>query len=155
MITRRVPAPRLLGIHPALVLAAFDSFGLGVAGYLSLVELQGNLPTCGLVSGCEQVAESQYAYIAGAPVALLGALFTLTLLSIALAWWRSGVYGLLLAHYALSLVGVMFNVYLLYLQVFVIRALCVWCLTFEVMVLMGFLVALAAYLRQPKPEVEQ
>jgi len=155
VITRRVPPRRLLGLHPALILAVLDGTALIVAGYLSAVELAGDVPSCGLVSGCEQVALSSYARIGGVPTALLGVLFTATLLVMALAWWRTEVYGLLLGHYALSLVGVLFNVYLFYLQAFVIRAMCIWCLTFEAATLLVFVVALALYVRQPKPEVEQ
>ena len=155
MITQRVPARRLLGLHPALILVVLDVLGLAIASYLSAVELNGGVPTCGLVSGCEQVALSQYARIASVPVAALGVLFTLALLFLALSWWRTGVYGLLLGHYGLSLVGVLFNVYLLYLQIFVIRALCIWCLSFESVTFLAFLVALVVYLRQPKPEVER
>jgi uncharacterized membrane protein len=155
VITQRVPARRLFGLHPALGLAFLDLAALIVAGYLSVVELLGGLPTCGLVGGCEQVALSEYARIGGIPVAVLGVLFTGTLLIIALAWWRSDIYGLLLGHYGLSLVGVLFNVYLFYLQAFVIRAMCIWCLTFEAATLLAFVDALVLYLRQPKPEVEQ
>jgi uncharacterized membrane protein len=155
VITRRVPARRLFGLHPALTLAMLDLVALMVAGYLSVVELAGVVPSCGLVHGCETVATSQYARIGGVPVALMGVLFTASLLIIALAWWRSDLYGLLLGHYGLSLVGVLFNVYLFYLQAFVIRAMCIWCLTFEAATLLAFVVALVLYLRQPKPEVEQ
>ncbi len=49
----------------------------------------------------------------------------------------------------------LFDIYLLYLQLFVIHALCIWCLTYEVAVLLPFLIALLAYVRQPKPEVDR
>lgn len=155
MITRRVPVRSLFGLHPTVILASLDGAALIVAGYLSAVELAGGVPSCGLVSGCEQVALSPYARIGGIPVALLGVMFAATLLIIALAWWRTEIYGLLLGHYGLSLVGVLFNGYLLYLQAFVIRAMCIWCLTFESATLLTFVAALVLYLRQPKPEVWQ
>jgi len=50
---------------------------------------------------------------------------------LAIAWWKTDVYGLLLGHYGLSLVGVIFDGYFLYLQVFVIKAVCIWCVTYE------------------------
>lgn len=37
---------RLRGIHPALVLATLDTIGLIVASYLSIVELQNDIPVC-------------------------------------------------------------------------------------------------------------
>ena len=69
------------------------------------------------------------------------------------AWWRTNIYGLLLAHYALSLVGVIFDGYFLYLQVFVIGAVCIWCLTYEISLLLRFLIAFFVWYRQPKPDM--
>ena len=109
VMTRRVPARTLLGVHPAIILAVLDLVGLLVAGYLSIVELNGGVPTCGPFHGCEQVALSEYARIGGVPVAVFGVLLSIVLLSLALAWWKTNIYGLLLAHYALSLVGVIFD----------------------------------------------
>ncbi len=150
-MTRRVPARKMFGVHPALILAALDTVGLLVAGYLSVVEFSGGVPTCGVIEGCEQVARSQYNNFLGIPVAVFGVLLSVVLLSLALAWWRTDIYGLLLAHYAFSLVGVIFDGYFLYLQVFVIKAVCIWCLTYEISLLLRFLIAAVVYYRQPKP----
>ena len=154
MIMRRVPARPLLGLHPAAVLAVLDVIGLLVAGYLAVVELSGGVPTCGVVSGCEEVAKSEYNNFLGIPVAVFGVVLSIALLSLALAWWRTDIYGLLLGHYALSLVGVIFDGWFLFLQVFVIQAVCIWCVTYEVSLLLRFLIALLVYVRQPKPEAE-
>jgi uncharacterized membrane protein len=154
VISKRVAARPLLGIHPAVLLAALDIVGLLVAGYLSVVELSGGVPSCGIVSGCEEVAKSQYNNFLGIPVAVFGVGLSIVLLALALAWWRTDIYGLLLGHYALSLVGVFFDGWFLYLQVFVIQAVCIWCLTYEVSLLLRFLIALLVYVRQPKPEME-
>ena len=147
----RVPARRLLGVHPAVILGVLDAIGLLVAGYLSVVELEGGVPTCGIIEGCEQVAKSEYNNFAGIPVALFGVALSIALLTLAIAWWRTDIYGLLLGHYGLSLVGVIFDGYFLYLQVFVIKAVCIWCLTYEVSLLLRFLIAFAVWYRQPKP----
>lgn len=152
MIFRRVAARPLLGVHPALILAALDIVGLIVAGYLSVVELSGGVPVCGPIKGCEEVAASEYARIGGIPVALFGVMLSVVLLTLALAWWRTNIYGLLLAHYALSMVGVIFDGYFLYLQVFVIQAVCIWCVTYEISLLLRFVVAFVVWYRQPKPE---
>lgn len=152
MITRRVPARLLLGIHPAIILAVLDVIGLLVAGYLSVVELGGGVPACGPIKGCEEVALSEYARVGGIPVAVFGVLLSVVLLGLALAWWKTDIYGLLLGHYGLSLVGVMFDGWFLYLQVFVIKAVCIWCVTYEVSLLLRFLIALLVWYRQPKPE---
>jgi uncharacterized membrane protein len=151
VITGRVPARKLLGLHPAIILAVLDTMGLVVAGYLSVVELSGGVPACGIIKGCEEVALSEYARVGGVPVAVFGVVLSVVLLALAVAWWKTDIYGLLLAHYALSLVGVIFDGYFLYLQVFVIQAVCIWCVTYEITLLLRFLIALIVWYRQPKP----
>src|SRR6478752_2558744 len=93
MLRRRVAPRMLFGVHPALVLAVLDIVGLLVAGYLSAVELGGGVPTCGPLHGCEEVALSEYARIGGVPVAVFGVLLSIVLLSLALAWWKTNIYG--------------------------------------------------------------
>ena len=148
---RRVPARPLLGMHPGLILAVLDVVGLVVAGYLSIVEIGGGVPVCGPIKGCAEVALSDYSRIGGVPVAVFGVALSVTLLILALAWWRTNIYGLLLAHYGLSLVGVVFDGYFLYLQVFVIEAVCIWCVTYEISLLLRFLIAFVVWQRQPRP----
>ncbi len=154
LLLRRVPARPLLGMHPAIILAVLDLIGLLVAGYLTVVELGGGVPVCGPIKGCEEVALSEYSRIGGVPVALFGVALSVALLALALAWWRTNIYGLLLAHYGLSLVGVIFDGYFLYLQVFVIQAVCIWCVTYEMSLLLRFLIAFIVWYRQPRPGIE-
>lgn len=152
VLTQRAPARRLFGIHPGLILAALDIVGLVIASYLSIVELAGNAPYCGPIKGCEEVALSQYSRIGGVPVAVFGVGLSLLLLTLALAWWRTDLYGLLLAHYGLSMAGVIFEIYFLYLQLFVIHAVCIWCTSYGVSLILRFVVAFIVWLRQPPPE---
>jgi uncharacterized membrane protein len=153
---RRVRAVPLLGVHPGLVLAVLDVIGLAIATYLSVVELQGGVPVCGPIHGCEEVARSQYSRIAGIPVAVYGVGLSITLLTLAIAWWRTDLYALLLAHYGLSLLGVLFEVYFLYIQIAVIRSVCVWCTSYGLSLILRFLIALVIYIRQSRagPESE-
>jgi uncharacterized membrane protein len=88
------------------------------------------------------VAQSQYSRIAGVPVAVGGVVLSLVLFSLAIAWWRNGSPALLAAHYGLSLVGVVFEGYFTYLELFVIRYVCIWCATYGISLLARFLVAL-------------
>jgi uncharacterized membrane protein len=132
-------------IHPALVLAILDLIGLSIASYLSFVELRGDLPQCGPLHGCEQVALSPYSRIGGVPVAVFGVALSLVLLTLAIAWWRTGATRLLAAHYALSLVGVTFEGYFTYLELFVIGAVCVWCAAYGLTLVARFIVALWAW----------
>ena len=139
---------RLRSIHPGWILAVLDVIGLGIAIYLSVVELGGGVPYCGPLHGCETVAQSQYARIGGVPVAVYGVGLSLVLLTLAIAWIRTDRPGLLDLHYGLSLVGVIFEVYFLTLQVFVIHAVCVWCTAYGVSLILRFLVAMAIWIRR-------
>jgi len=149
---RRAAVRPILGVHPGLILAALDIAGLAIALYLSVVELGGGVPVCGPIHGCEEVARSEYSRIAGVPVAVFGVALSLVLLSLALAWWRTDFSALLLAHYGLSLAGVLFEAYFLYLQVFVIGAVCIWCTSYGLSLILRFLVALSVWVRNRSGE---
>jgi uncharacterized membrane protein len=139
---------RLRRTHPGIILAALDVIGLVIAAYLSVVELQGDLPYCGPLKGCEVVALSEYARIGGIPVAVFGVVLSVSLLVLALAWMRSGRIELLAAHYGLSLLGVVFEVYFTYLELFVIGAVCVWCASYGLSLVARFAVALLVWRRR-------
>jgi uncharacterized membrane protein len=151
---RRVEVRPIFGVHPGLILAVLDLVGLAIASYLSIVEVGGGVPVCGPLHGCETVAQSEYSRIGGVPVAVYGVALSLILLTLAIAWWRTNLYGLLLAHYGLSLAGVIFEIYFMYIQIAVIRAVCVWCTSYGLSLILRFVIALAVWLRQPRPEGE-
>lgn len=144
---RRTTVRPILGLHPGLILAVLDVAGLAIAAYLSVVELAGGVPACGVIQGCEEVARSEYSRIAGIPVAVFGVVLSLVLLTLAIAWWRTDAYALLLAHYGLSLAGVLFEVYFTYLQVVVIDAICIWCATYGLSLVARFVIALIVWIR--------
>jgi uncharacterized membrane protein len=146
-VRRRSSVRPILGVHPGLILAVLDVIGLGIALYLSVVELGGGVPVCGPIHGCEEVARSEYSRIAGIPVAVFGVALSLVLLSLAIAWWKTDLYVLLLGHYGLSLAGVIFEAYFLYLQVFVIGAVCIWCTSYGVSLIARFVIALIVWMR--------
>ena len=149
---------RIFGLHPGLVLAVLDVIGLGIASYLSAVELTpGGTPVCSVgglhIGNCEDVARSSYSRpFAGIPVAVYGVFLSLTLLTLAIAWWRTNNYKLLLMHYGLSLVGVAFEGWFQFAQIFLIGAVCIWCETYGLSLVLRFVVALWVYLHTPKPD---
>lgn len=146
----RVHVRRLFGVHPAVILAVLDFVGLLIAAYLSVVELGGGVPACGPLRGCEEVARSEYSQIAGVPVALFGVGLSLVLLVLALAWWRTDLRALLLAHYGLSLAGVLFEVYFLYVQVAILAAVCVYYASYGLTLVLRFVIAAVVWIRQQR-----
>lgn len=97
--------------------------GLGIATYLTIVHYAGGAPVCAIAHGCETVQRSSYAKVAGVPVALTG-LFGYVAVLVSLARdgedWR-------LATAFLSLAGLGFSLWLTWVEVGVLHAICIWC----------------------------
>jgi uncharacterized membrane protein len=127
--------------------------GLFVAIYLWLHALgYGGPIKCG-TGGCETVQASPYAWLFGIPVAFYGVVGYLAMLVVALIALRPAAlpdprWTTLLA--ALATGGVLFTAYLTYLELFVIHAICRWCVGSAVIITAIWIVALAA-LRRPAP----
>jgi uncharacterized membrane protein len=85
-------------------------------------------------------------------VAVYGVFLSITLFLLAIAWWRTGNYKLLLAHYGLSLVGVAFEGWFQFAQIFLIGAVCIWCESYGISLILRFVVALWVYMRTPNPD---
>jgi uncharacterized membrane protein len=106
-----------------LALRALALAGVGVAGYLTWVHYADVAPICATGGGCERVQNSDYASLAGMPVAVLGLIGYVAILA------ASFVPGELarLATAGIALTGAGFSAYLTYLELFVIDAICQWC----------------------------
>ena len=104
--------------------------GVAVAGYLTWAHYASSAVVCVAGGGCETVQESDYTETAGVPVALLG-LIAYTLILAAVAWDSPTAR---LGAATLALVGLLFSLYLLALQLFVIDAICSWCLANDVVI---------------------
>lgn len=104
--------------------------GLLDASYLAAERLRGGEPFCPIGGGCATVQNSPFAVLLGVPVAYLGVLAYLILFALLLvSLSRVQVFGvpMRLALLAVSSIGVLFSLYLTYLQLAVIHALCFWC----------------------------
>jgi uncharacterized membrane protein len=117
---------RRLRIAAALTAAA----GVVVAGYLTWVHFDDAALVCVAGGGCETVQQSAYAEIAGIPVAALG--LGAYVLVLGLIAWDTPAARLGAA--TVALVGLLFSMYLLALQLFVIDAVCVWCMANDVVI---------------------
>ena len=132
-------------LGPAIAIGAV--IGLAIATYLLYTRLTGGIPACGGSSGCETVALSEYATLLGLPVALYGVGYSGLVLLLALAWWRTGDRCAILAVYGLGFAGLLAVGYLTYLEIFVIGAICIWCVAYAVSVVATFGLAALAVIR--------
>lgn len=111
-----------LRLRVAIGVAA--AVGLAIAAYLSITEASGELPQCiAGESGCATVATSDYADLAGVPVAYIGfGGYVLIAASALLAGDLGRAGGAFLA-----LVGFGFSAYLTFIELFEIEAICQYC----------------------------
>jgi uncharacterized membrane protein len=121
-----------------ILAAALAIAGIGVATYIAIAESGGGAPKClAGGSGCETVADSHYSHLAGINVAVLGIAGYVLLLVAALAPGDPGRFGGFLT----ALVGFGFSAYLTYLELFVIDAICQWCVASAVLMTLSLAVA--------------
>jgi len=120
------------GIARAVVLLSVA--GMAVSGYLTYARWTHSEPFCANLGGCAQVAASPYAEVRGVPVALLGLGYYTLLAGMGGLSWRWGGQRLALAIFGLALAGFLYSAYLTYLEVFVIYAVCLWCVVSALLV---------------------
>jgi uncharacterized membrane protein len=98
--------------------------GLGIASYLTYVHYAGIKPACTAGESCTKVQTSVYSKLAGVPVALIGLLGYIAILSSLLLPEGENAR---LATMAFTLIGFGFSAYLTYRELFSIHAICEWC----------------------------
>ena len=110
------------GLRAAIALLAVA--GIGIATYLTYVHYADVEAFCVAGGGgCEKVQTSEYAELAGIPVAVLGLIGYVLILG---SLWVPGDGGKL-AGAVLALSGFGFSAYLTYRELFTIDAICQWC----------------------------
>lgn len=132
------------------VIAALSVAGIAMAGYLTYTHWLEESVACGGYSGCDAVAESEYARVSGIPVAFIGLLGYVAILGMTGFWLRvDGRYGDLppLLIWGMALAGTTYSAYLTYLEFFVIEAVCLWCLASAAVMLGILLVSTVAVVR--------
>ena len=139
----------------ALALGILAFVGAAIAIYLTWTKVAGVAPICGPSGGCETVENSIYSSIGGIPVALFGLGYSAVVLATWLAWWRTDRTDLLLIPYVLGLIGTIVEAYLVFLELFVIHAICIWCAAYGVTVVLGWLggVVVMRQARRSNPQV--
>ena len=107
--------------------AIVSLIGLADAIYLTVEHVTGQSVRCTIVAGCSEVLSSQYAVVAGVPLALIGAAAYFGVFSLAtLAAFGYRIAAVLLT--PLVLLMFLVSLWLIYLQAFVIHAFCQFCL---------------------------
>ena len=123
---------------PDWVIPVLAFLGLGVAFYLTYVEVTNANAVCGPVGNCNSVQQSSYAKLFGIlPVGLLGAAGYLAILVL----WIMRKFGpssldklTALLIWGMAWFGLLFSIYLTFLEPFVIGATCAWCIASAILI---------------------
>jgi uncharacterized membrane protein len=133
----RLPHPGEGALRVALGAVALA--GLAISAYLTAVRYADENPSCVIGGGCTTVQNSEYAELAGIPVAVLGLLAYGGLLAAALL---AGPLGRALGLFT-ALVGVGFSAWLTYAELFLIEAVCLWCVVSAILMVLALVLTVA------------
>lgn len=119
-----------------IAIAVIAALGIGVATYIFIADSTSGAPSClAGGGGCETVAKSSYSHIAGINVAVFGIIgWILILATVFFANDAARLGGFLVA-----LGGFGFSIYLTYLEIWKIEAICQWCVANAVLMTIAFL----------------
>lgn len=125
--------------------------GLLVSIYMTVYKVTSNEAMCVGSSGCSEVNASRYSEVNGIPVAVLGVVGYAAILALLLLEQKSVFFqenGTMM-FFGISLVGFLFTLYLIYVEVALIKAYCPFCLTSQGVMSIIFIISVIRLVRQP------
>jgi uncharacterized membrane protein len=126
--------------------------GLLVSIYMTIYKVTNNEAMCIGSGGCSVVNASRYSEVNGIPVALIGVGGYAAILALLFVERRPGFFqenGTMLL-FGVSLVGFLFTLYLIVVEVFFIKAYCPFCLTSQAVMTIIFIFSVTRLIKQPQ-----
>ncbi len=126
--------------------------GIAVSIYMTIYKLTDNNSMCLGSGDCSVVNASRYSEVNGIPVAVIGVIGYVAILAALLLETRSRFFrenGTMLT-FGMSLTGFIFTVWLIYVEIALIKALCPFCITSQVTMTILFILAIIRLIRQPQ-----
>jgi len=133
------------------VMVALSVLGLLVAIYMTIFKLTNNESMCIGSGGCSIVNASGYSAVYGIPVALFGVVGYLSILALLYLETKPGFFqanGSMLL-FAVTLAGFLFTVWLVYVEVALIKAYCPFCITSQISMTLIFILTVIRVIKQP------
>lgn len=122
--SKKVERKKLL----VIVLLIVSFIGFVDSAYLASKHYSGAPINCSILSGCEEVATSEYATVLGIPLALVGAIYYSVVSVLLLVYLETKKYGILLSVVVGSTGAFLTSLILIYIQIAVIGAICLYCM---------------------------
>ena len=113
---------------PIIAFLVISFIGFLDATYLAVEHFLGRVPVCNIIEGCDIVTTSKYATIGGIPIAFLGAIYYITLFILTIVYLDTKRISFMNLAARMSGVGFVTSLYLIYLQLFVLNAICLYCM---------------------------
>ena len=122
------------------IMLALTLLGVLIAGYLTWSHYNEGSALCAKGGGCDIVRASRYSEVAGVPVAWFGLLGYILISSVLLLETRSQTFkeNADLGLFGLTMIGFVYSAYLTYLELFVIFAVCPYCVASAVVMTLLF-----------------
>jgi uncharacterized membrane protein len=133
------------------LLLALIVVGLLVSIYMTVYRLTSNENMCIGSKDCSVVNASRYSEVNGIPVAVIGTGGYAALLALLWLERRPGFFkdnGPMI-FFGVSLVGFLFTVYLVYVEIALIKAFCPFCITSQVSMTIIFILSVIRLIKQP------
>ena len=133
------------------IITALAIIGLLVSIYMTIYKLTDNEAMCIGSGGCSVVNSSRYSEVNGIPVAVLGIFGYAAILALLFLEQRPGFFqenGTMML-FVVTLTGFLFTLYLIYVEVALIKAYCPFCLTSQAVMTLIFILSVIRLVRQP------
>ncbi len=115
-----------------IIIFIFSLIGFADASYLTAEHYKGGEVVCEIgghmLGDCSSVLSSDYATVGGIPVALAGAVYYLLVFVLLLFFIRKEKRKILVVITALTGIGLIASAWFVYLQIFVLDSICVYCM---------------------------
>jgi uncharacterized membrane protein len=126
--------------------------GIAVSIYMTIYKLTSNDSMCLGSGDCSTVNASRYSEVNGIPVAVIGAIGYAAILAALILEKRNRFFetnGTMLI-FGMSLTGFIFTVWLIYVEIALLKALCPFCVTSQITMTILFLLSIVRLIRQPQ-----
>lgn len=122
------------------MISVLSALGVILSLYLTYIHFsESSAAFCAAGTDCDTVRQSGFSTILGVPVAAIGVIGYSVILIVSLIAIKKRTKWLLL--YILALAGFIFSAYLTYLELFIIKAICMYCI-FSATLMTGIFIAL-------------